>query len=70
MISSLVTLYLLARDIDPDPDGAVMVTVLAEHDDDHDILMLKIGIGDDANTVMTVEHDAGHAARDDRGGGA
>lgn len=58
LVDSLVTLYLLGRDVIP--DGA-LITIHADHDDDHDIFLLKIGIGPAANTVMIAEREAAQA---------
>lgn len=56
MVSALVTLYLLGREVPTDDEGQALVTIQAEHDDEHGIFMLKIGLGQDAHTVMRAEH--------------
>lgn len=69
LVGVLVTAYLVGRSLDSadhGPDGAV-VTVNAQHDDEHDIFVLKIGIGQVANLIMTAEHDTQHAAGHDGG---
>lgn len=64
MVSALVSLYLLGKDVPRDENGRALVTAHAERDDEHGIFMLKIGLGRTAHTVMTLERDAAQAARD------
>ena len=64
MVTALVTLYLLGKDVPADDEGNALVTVHAEHDDEHEIFMLKIGLGQTAYAVMHAERDAAAAARE------
>lgn len=64
MVAALATLYLLGKDIPTDDEGRALVTVHAEHDDEADIFLLKIGIGADALTIMGAERDIARAARE------
>lgn len=67
-VNALVTGYLFTRHAGRNGlDDGVRVTVHAEHDDDHDIFLLKIGLGEVAYTVMAAEHDAQATAEHDGG---
>lgn len=65
LTDALVSLYLLSRDdLHDDEKGGAVVTVHAEHDNDPDVFLLKVGIGDVAATVMAAERQAREAAHD------